>query len=81
MTEPQTITAQHVRSLLDSPSAGATLGLLAGEVQVVDADGGSDALEVVSRAALVERLGTDPSDDAIAQEAAALTAAVQHIGG
>lgn len=85
MTEPQTITTDHVQALLGS-SAGAKIMLVEGRVEVLDADAvGSQehqgALEVVSREDLADRLGEDPTPDDLAGQAEALTAAVQLLGG
>jgi hypothetical protein len=86
MTEPQTITPDHVRTLLAADDGAASLVLIEGRVEVLAADRlGTDeylgAFEVASRDELTERLGADPSDDDIATEAAGLSASVQQIGG
>jgi hypothetical protein len=78
VTEPQTVTADHLRTLL-AAAPDCSLGLVEGEVRVVDGDGG--ALEIVTAADLRERIGDDPDDDALAGEAASLTAATQQLGG
>lgn len=84
MTEPQTITPDHVRSLLGREDG--SIVLIEGRVDVVDAEQlDSDALrgaiEIVSRADLGERLGSDPTDQQVDQQAGALSVAVQQIGG
>jgi len=86
MTEPQTITTDHVRALLDSDGDGASLRLIEGRVEVLDAgqldtDEYRGALEVISRAELVESIGDDPTDDQLTQQADSLTASVQLLGG
>ncbi|MRJ75520.1 hypothetical protein GEV29_03135 [Aeromicrobium sp. SMF47] len=85
MTEPQSITADHVRSLLAAGS-GATIGLIEGRVEVISAEqAGTDdyagALEVVAHDDLVDQIGEDASDERLAAEAEALTIQVQQIGG
>lgn len=86
MTEPQTITPDHVRALLDADDGGTTLVLIEGRIELLDADqvGTGDhlgALEVISRDELAERIGDDPDDDAIEREAGALTTSVAQLGG
>lgn len=82
----QTITTEHLRALLDAEEGGTTIGLVEGRIVVIPA-GGLDtdeyrgALEVIDRDELVDRLGDDPTDDRVGDEAAALTAAVHLIGG
>lgn len=80
MTEPQTITVDHLRTLL-AASPDCFLGLVEGEVRVVDAGDDAGALEVVTAADLRSRVGDDPADDDLAEQAEALTAAVQQLGG
>ena len=85
MTEPQSITADHVRTLLTAAEP-ATLVLLEGRVDVVAADRlatdeWAGALEVISRDELVERVGPQPGEADLEREAAALTASVQQLGG
>lgn len=84
MTEPQTITSDHVRSLLTREDG--YLVLVEGRVDVVDAAQlGSDAfrgaIEVIARDDLAKRLGDDPTDDQVGQLAGSLTVAVQQTGG
>ncbi|MBD8608726.1 hypothetical protein IFT73_17865 [Aeromicrobium sp. CFBP 8757] len=86
MTEPQTITIDHVHALLQQPSDDAVLGLVEGRVEAIDpdqlaTDDYRGALEVISRRDLAERLGSDPTDEALAEQAGALTASVQQLGG
>jgi len=86
MSEPQTITIDHVRALLDASTGEATLSLIEGRVEVIEAaqatkDAYRGALEVISRNDLEDRLSEDPSDTDLATQAEALSAAVQHLGG
>jgi hypothetical protein len=81
----QTITIDHVRALLAAGS-GAVLALIEGRVELIDADHLDSeefrgALEVIGQGDLAERVGADPTDEALAAEAAALTVAVNQIGG
>lgn len=84
MTEPQTITSDHVRSLLKQEDG--FIVLIEGRVDVVDAaqlddDAFRGAIEVVSRDDLGKRLGDDPTDEQVGQLAKSLTVAVQQTGG
>ncbi len=84
MTEPQTITSDHVRSLLKQEDG--FIVLIEGRVDVVDAaqlddDAFRGAIEVVSRDDLGKRLGDDPTDEQVGQLADSLTVAVQQTGG
>ena len=86
MTGPQTITAGHLRELLDTQDGGAIIGLVDGEVRVIHADHRDDdanrgAIEVISRDDLLERLGDDPSEDELTARAEELTAATELQGG
>jgi hypothetical protein len=85
MSEPQTITTDHVRALLDAGS-GATIGLIEGRVEVIDAEqlGTEDfagALEIVSHDELAGRLGDEPGDHELAEQADQLTMAARTLGG
>ncbi len=81
-----TITSDDVRSLLDA-DADAVLVLLEGRAQVVaggdlDDEAHRGALEVISRADLVERTGgTDLSEHELAEQAGTLDATVTELGG
>lgn len=82
-----TVTTEHVRELLAAP-ADAVLVVIAGRAQVISgADRGSDdyrgALEVISRAELLERTGgeADLDESRLTAEAAALDTAVTELGG
>nr|MCW2727897.1 hypothetical protein [Aeromicrobium sp.] len=86
MNEPQTITTDHLRTLLAADSGSARLGLIGGRVEVIaadqlDTDDFRGSLEVVSRDDLVARVGSDPSDETLSDEAGALTTAVRQLGG
>ena len=78
MTDPQTITPDHLRSLLGANSDTATLSLLQGRIEITDADEG---FEVISKSELAARLSDQPSDDELTRHAATLTAVVQELGG
>jgi hypothetical protein len=79
MTDPQTITTDHLRALLDADSDTAALGLLEGRIEITDANQGG--LEVITRSELVERVGADPTDDELTTLAGTLTAVAQELGG
>ena len=57
MTDPQTITPDHLSSLLDADSDTATLALVEEQYEIADAEQG---LEVISRHELAQRLGEAP---------------------
>jgi hypothetical protein len=78
MTDPQTITADHLRMLLDADSETAALGLSEGQIEVTDDVQG---FEVITRSELIERAGSDPTDDDLTTLAGTLTAVVQELGG
>ena len=71
----------------DADDDDAVLVLIEGRAEVIDSDAIDDdehrgALEVISRADLVERLdGEDPSDHEIEEQAATLDATVDELGG
>ncbi len=82
-----TVTSEHVRELLAAAS-DAVLVVIAGRAEVISGtDSGDDdhrgALEVISRAELLERTGGDADldDSRLAAEAAALDTAVTELGG
>lgn len=83
--EPQTITVDHLHALLDAGDGGAFIGLLEGEVRIIESPRGGDAtagaFEVITRDELASRLGDDASDVALQAQAAALSAATQQLGG
>lgn len=85
MTEPQTITIDHVRALLDA-GPGASIGLIGGRVEVIeadrrDADDYRGALEVITRDDLEDRIGEDPDDSVLAEQADHLSMAARTLGG
>jgi len=86
MTEPQTITTDHLRTLLAADDAEARIGLVGGAVEVIDADQRDSeqyrgALDVISRGELEDRLGGAADEDRLRAQAEALTEAVLHLGG
>ena len=80
MNEPQTVTSRHLRNLL-AASPDCFLGLVEGEVRVVDEGDDEGALEIVSAADLRDRVGDDPDDYVLEDEAESLTVATQQLGG
>ena len=84
--DKQTITTDHLWALLEAQDGGALLGLLEGRIDLiaadeVDIDTHRGALEVITRDDLADRVGPDPTDEALAEQAAALTVAVHQLGG
>jgi hypothetical protein len=84
--DEQTITTDHVRALLQAEDGGAQLGLVGGRVELipadqVDSDEYRGAFEVITRDDLAERVGSDPTDAELTEQAEALTVAVHQIGG
>jgi NADH dehydrogenase len=81
-----TISGDDVRRLLEA-EPDAVLVLLEGRVEVVggrdaDDDAHRGALEVISRADLIERTGGEQlSDHEVSEQAAALDVAVTELGG
>ncbi|MCG7596431.1 hypothetical protein ACXYX3_13895 [Mycobacterium sp. C3-094] len=82
-----TVTSEHVRELLAADS-DAVLVLIGGHAEVVSGtevgdDAHRGALEVISRADLLERTGgtTRLDDSELAAQAAALDTAVTELGG
>ncbi|MCO7240182.1 MULTISPECIES: hypothetical protein [unclassified Aeromicrobium] len=80
MSAPQTVTPRHLRNLL-AASPDCFLGLVEGEVRVVDGGDDEGALEIVSAADLRDRVGDDPDDHVLEDEAESLTVATQQRGG
>lgn len=83
MSEPQIITAEHLRALL---AGGAVVGLVEGRVVVVgEEELGSEhvrgVLEVITRSELEARVGKEPDEGVLAEQADALTLAVSELGG
>jgi hypothetical protein len=85
MDEPQTITTDHLRTLLEAGD-GATLALTGGRVEVIPGEQlttekSLEVLDVISHDELLQRLDGDRDEEALRREAAALTTAVQSLGG
>lgn len=80
------ISAEDVRGLLRSEENNAVLVVVEGRVEVIGAGqlASADyrgALEVVSRDDLVQRIGENPSEREIDEQAAQLDTAVSELGG
>lgn len=69
-SDAQTVTVDDLRALLDAGDDSAALVLSEGRVQVADAETG---LALVDRGELRRRLGADPDDTALREQAALLT--------
>lgn len=82
-----TISPDDVRRLLDSDDTAALLVLVEGRTAVIppaalDSDEFRGALTCASRAQVVETLGSDdPSEHELAEQAAAIDAAIGNLGG
>jgi hypothetical protein len=81
-----TISTDDVRRLFRSDEADSVLVLVEGRTEVIgagqlDSDEYRGALEVISRDDLVSRIGDDPSDHELAEQAALLDSAVNELGG
>jgi hypothetical protein len=81
-----TISTDDVRRLFRSDEADSVLVLVEGRTDVVGAgrlasDEYRGALEVISRDDLVSRVGDDPSDHELAEQAALLDSTVNELGG
>jgi hypothetical protein len=81
-----TISSDDVRRLLDSELKDAILVLVEGRTEVIGAgqlasEQYRGALEVTTRDDLIQRLGANPSEHDIAEQAAALDTAVSDLGG
>ncbi|CAL9361251.1 hypothetical protein C1708_03715 [Streptomyces sp. DH-12] len=77
------IDESHVRDLCDAANDDAALVLLEGRARVVDQPSGEEsrgALLVITKRDLVERLGPDPSDQALHDVAGTLTDTVGKLG-
>lgn len=82
-----TISIQDLRRLLDA-GPDATMVLVEGRTKIItaggaDTDANRGALEIISRAALLDRMGgaTAPSDAELSAQANALETAVTELGG
>ncbi len=81
-----TISTDDVRRLLQDEDKGAILVLVEGRIEVIGAgqlasEKYRGALEVISREDLVSRVGRDPSERALTEQASILDAAVSELGG
>ena len=86
MTEPQTITIEHLNALLDASDATSIIGLIEGKVVIIgaaqrDSEKYRGALEVISREQLVERVGGEAEEAELRALAAELTTATALLGG
>lgn len=81
-----TVSADDVRRLLDADD-DSVLVLIEGRTEVLsptelDDDEHRGALEIITRADLVERIGTaDPGDHELTEQAATLDATISELGG
>ncbi|WP_063058451.1 hypothetical protein [Nocardia sienata] len=80
--QPHTqITPDDLRRLLDAENTQATLALAGGAVRVeTDPDVAAQGLPVITRAALVDRVGADPDDNALTVQAAELETEIRLLG-
>ncbi|MGE2688487.1 hypothetical protein [Mycolicibacterium pulveris] len=81
-----TISTDDVRGLLQTDADNAILVLVEGRTEVIGAgqlasEKYRGALEVVSREDLVARIGTEPSERELTEQATILDAAVSELGG
>lgn len=86
-TRDMTISSQDLRRLLDA-GPDATLVLVEGRTKIItaggaDSDANRGALEIISRAALLDRIGgpDQPSEAELTTQAQALETAVSELGG
>jgi hypothetical protein len=80
------VSTDDVRRLLQAEGKDAVLVLVEGRTEVITAGQlGSEeyrgALEIVARDDLVNRIGTEPSEHELAEQAAMLDAAISELGG
>ncbi|MGW6331769.1 hypothetical protein [Nocardia rhamnosiphila] len=80
--QPHThITPDDLRRLLDTENAQATLALAGGTVRVeTDPDVAAQGLPVITRAALVDRIGANPDDNTLTLQAAELETEIRLLG-
>jgi hypothetical protein len=81
-----TISSEDVRRLLQADQPDSMLVLVEGRTEVIGSgqlasDQYRGALEVISRDDLEKRLGNEPSEHDVAEQAAQLDAAVSEMGG
>lgn len=80
------ISVEDVRRLLQTEDNDAVLVFIEGRAEVIsgptlDSEDYLGALQVISREELLERLGEQPSEHEVAEQAAILDAAVSELGG
>jgi hypothetical protein len=80
------ISVDDVRQLLQAEGKDAVLVLIEGRTEVIsggqlESDRYRGALEIVSRDNLVSRIGTEPSERELAEQASTLDAEVSELGG
>ncbi|MET8797473.1 hypothetical protein ABZV91_13680 [Nocardia sp. NPDC004568] len=80
--QPHTqVAPDDLRRLLDAKNPQATLALAGGEVRVeTDPDVAAQGLPVITRAALVDRVGADPDDNVLTVQAAELETEIRLLG-
>lgn len=81
-----TISTDDVRRLLQNEDKGAILVLVEGRTEVIGAgqlasEKYRGVLEVVSREDLISRVGQDPSERELTEQASILDSAVSEMGG
>ncbi|MDQ2637226.1 MAG: hypothetical protein M3Y83_10150 [Actinomycetota bacterium] len=81
-----TISTDDVRRLLQDEDKGAILVLVEGRIEVIGAgqlasEKYRGALEVISREDLVGRVGQDPAERELTEQASILDSAVSEMGG
>lgn len=75
------VAPDDLRRLLDAQDPQATLALAGGEVRVeTDPDVAAQGLPVITRAALIDRIGADPDDNALTVQAAELETEIRLLG-
>ncbi|MGA6207476.1 hypothetical protein ACPESR_22280 [Nocardia testacea] len=82
LRQPHThVAPDDLRRLLDAQNPQATLALAGGEVRVeTDPDVAAQGLPVITRAALIDRVGADPDDKALTVQAAELETEIRLLG-
>lgn len=82
LPEPHTqVTTADLHRLLETRDDRATLVLVAGRIEI-DTGPGTEApgLSVITRAALTDRVGNDPDDHTLAEQAAELNTEIRMLG-
>lgn len=75
------VTPADLRRLLTTEGPQATLVLAAGRIRVeADSEAAAQALPVVTRTALAERVGAEPDDRALIMQAAELNTEIRMLG-